>query len=359
MKFKPDWDEAQERLTALWKGRPIDRPCIGIQAPSGKKPVPPVPPVSDEMRWMDPAWNVRNALCHLESTWWGGESVPSYLLMCGWVVCLGGEPGFAPGTIWHKHMDVDFNAEPPFDFNMEDPWFVRHEEAYRALAEAAGYDDFLVGQPCILPANDLLSMLMGTENFLVALCEHPDWMKRALAKGTAAQIHAFNYLADCIKDKHRFWYGCPGWMPFWAPEPFWATQSDVSCMVSPQMYDEFILPDVEANGRRYGSLWYHLDGGDAKQHLPRLLSMPYLRVLQYTPAPCEPPNGPAHIDFYRKVQSAGKIVHIQVAKEDVEPLCRALDPSRLVLSTWCSSIAEGEALLESAKRWTASRGRGT
>jgi hypothetical protein len=44
----------------------------------------------------------------------------------------------------------------------------------------------------------------------------------------------------------------------------------------------------------YGALWYHLDGGDARQHLPRLLSLPYLRVVQYTPAPCEPPNGPGH-----------------------------------------------------------------
>ena len=29
----------------------------------------------------------------------------------------------------------------------------------------------------------------------------------------------------------------------------------------------------------------------------------YLRVIQYTTAPFEPPNGPAHLDFYRHIQN--------------------------------------------------------
>ena len=99
-------------------------------------------------------------------------------------------------------------------------------------------------------------------------------------------------------------------------------------------------------------MWFHLDGRDAIHHLPRLLSLPYLRVLQYTPTPNEPPNGPDHLDFYRKVQAAGKIVHVRVSKEDVEPMVRNLDPARLMLLTACDSVAEGETLLEAAKRWT-------
>jgi len=356
MKFKPDWEEAEERLTALWNGSPLDRPCIAVTAPSGKNVIPPPPPPSDEFRWMDPSWNVKNALFQIESTWWGGEAVPSYLLMCGWVVCLGGNPQFAPSTIWFDNMPIDFDREPPFKLDMNNHWFVQYEKAYLALVEAAGYDDFLVGQPCILPANDIISMLMGTENFLIALHEHPQWMKLALAKGTAAQLHARYYFADCIKEKHRFWYGCAGWMPFWAPDPFMATQSDVSCMISPEMFDEFILPELEAYAKRANYLWYHLDGKDARQHLPRLLSLPYLKVLQYTPSPSEPPNGPAHIPFYKEVQKANKIVHIAMPKENVEAVVKALDPGLLMISTYCKDIEEGEQLLEASKRWMNSKG---
>lgn len=63
--------------------------------------------------------------------------------------------------------------------------------------------------------------------------------------------------------------------------------------------------------------------------------------------------GPAHLDLYRKVQAAGKIVHIELCPEDVEPLVRELDPRLLMLSTRCSSIRKGEALLAAAARWMA------
>ena len=63
-------------------------------------------------------------------------------------------------------------------------------------------------------------------------------------------------------------------------------------MLSPAMFDRFVVPELDVYGEDHGALWYHLDGGDARQHLPRLLSLPYLRVVQYVPAPFEPPNGP-------------------------------------------------------------------
>jgi hypothetical protein len=75
-------------------------------------------------------------------------------------------------------------------------------------------------------------------------------------------------------------------------------------------------------------------------------------VVQYVPAPNEPPNGPGHLDLYREIQAAGRIVHIQVAQEHVEPLVKNLNPALLMLQTRCDSIAAGEALLEAAKRWT-------
>ena len=173
MRYKPDWPEARERLSALWRGQPLDRPCIAVTAPSGQAVQWPPAPQSAEQRWMDPAWNAQAALALIAGTWWGGEAVPSYLLMCGWVHCLGGTPRFADETIWFEPKAFDFEARPAFSFDPQNPWVRRHEQAHLALGQAAGKDDFLVGQPCILPACDVLSMLMGPQNFLLALVDHP------------------------------------------------------------------------------------------------------------------------------------------------------------------------------------------
>lgn len=355
MKYKPDWPEAQERLTALWKGQTPDRPCMAVTAPNGKRAPRPPRPLDPETRWLDPDWVLADARATLESTWWGGEALPSYLLMGGWVVCLGGRPRFDFNTIWHDPMTVDFSGPSPFVHDPANPWVQKHDRLYDAATTFAGFDDFSIGRPVFLPSNDLISMHLGPQSFLLALMDHPEWMRQAIIGGARDQLVARTQAHDAIRNRHRFWYGNAGWMPFWAPEPFEGCQSDVSCMLSPAMFETFILPELAIYGEAFGALWYHLDGHDARQHLPRLLSLPYLRVLQYTPAPSEPPNGPAHLSFYRQIQAAGKIVHIQLPKQNVEPLVRALDPARLMLDTSCDTPEEGRELLASAKRWMGAR----
>jgi hypothetical protein len=351
MKYKPDWQDAQRRLTALWHHEVIDRPCIAVTAPNGRPVAPPPAPTAPRQKWLDPDWVLADLIARLESTWWGGEAIPSYLLMGGWALCLGGTPRFDTQTIWFETFDVDFSRPSPFRYDDDDVWVRAHADLYQAVTAFAGKDDFMVGKPCALPANDLLSMLMGTPSFLVSLIDHSAWMREAIIAGAREQVRVRTQLRDMIRNRHDFWYGNGGWMPFWAPEPFVSTQSDVSCMLSPEMFDRFVLPELEIYAEAFGPIWYHLDGGDAQRHLPRLLSLPYLRVVQYVPAPAEPPNGPGHLDLYREIQAAGRIVHIDVSKENVEPLLRELDPALLMLQTACSDVAEGEALLEATKHW--------
>ncbi len=354
MRYKSDWPEAKARLTALWNHEMLDRPCLSVCAPNpDPAPLPPLPdPVDNEARWLDPAYRSALSKRILENTWWGGEAVPSVLMMANWVLCLGGTPRFSPHTIWFETMEVDFSQPSPFRHDPASPWTGKYQALLAAICRLAGKDDFLVGKPGGLPANDLLSMLMGTENFLYALIDQPDWMADAILTGARDQLATRMALQDVIRSQgHDYWYGNAGWMPFWAPEPFCSTQSDVSCMLSPELFDRFVLPEIDLYGHSHGALWYHLDGGDAKQHLPRLLSLPYLKVVQYVPAPFEPPNGPGHLPMYRQIQAAGKIVHIEVQRQHVETLLRELDPAKLMLHTSCPSRAEGEQLLEQSATW--------
>ena len=366
MKFKPDWPEAQARFAAMWNGEAIDRPCLAVAvANSGqtfakpgevfdKQPDRPGAPPSAEARGLDPGWGGADALDRIQNTWWGGEAIPSHLLLAGWLASLGGRPHFDHRTIWFEPFAVDFDQPHPFHHNPADPWYQRFEKVYFALAAAAGRDDFYVGAPAILPAHDLLSMHLGTENFLLALIDHPEWMRQAIEDGARELLAVRRELGRRLAAQHEFWYGNAGWMPFGPPVPYLGTQSDVSCMLSPDLFEQFVLPELELVGREYGAACYHLDGSDALQHLPRLLSLPYIRVIQYVPRPTEPPNGMAHLKMYRQIQAAGRIVHVQVPKDQIEPLCRALDPRLLLLeASWtCATIDEARQLLEAAKRWT-------
>lgn len=351
MKYKPDWEQAQERFTALWQGKCLDRPCISVTAPRASEMPWPVY-VDLEARWLGVEYVTAAIRATLAHTAYLGEAIPSYLLMGGWTVGFGSPVEFHPHTIWLEPVPVDWEHPPQFAVNWDDPWLDKYLRLNRAALEMAGWDDFLVGTPCLLPGNDLLIALLGPEEFMFALVERPAWMREAILAMAHSRVTLLNHFHDLAARVHRFPYGNSQWMPFWSPERYISTQSDVSCMLSPAMFDEFILPELDIFGAAFGAMWYHLDGWRAVQHLPTLLSRPYMKVMQFVPEPDMPPNGEAWLDLYRTIQAAGIIVHVQVSPEQVEPLVRALDPGLLCLDTWCGSQDEGEELLASAARWT-------
>lgn len=354
MKYKDDWPAARERLCALWEGRNKSRPCLSIRAPRREQvKTGPPPPTTPEQKWLDPEWVLQDMEASLANHHWVGEAIPSYLLMAGWAVCYGSRVEFNLNTIWLEPGEVDFDNPPAFELDWENPYIERYVALYQAAVEFAGKDDFLVGKPCLLPASDLLPAFMGPELFLTALLDHREWIHAALDQIARCQVEGYKRFRQMAQRTHDFWYGNPGWMPMWGPEPYHSTQSDVSCMLSPASFEEFVEPELALYSRELGPMWYHLDGGDAQQHLPCLLSRPYMRIIQYVATPNEPPNGPGQLDLYRRIQAAGKIVHVTVQKEDVEPLARELDPALLCLQTHCASLEEAEQLLADAERWTA------
>jgi hypothetical protein len=351
MRYKTNWPEAKERLTALWEGRVLDRPCISIRAPNGVKVECP-PPVSGEQKWLDPDYFIRSLRAEFATTYYGGEEIPSKLIMAGWAAnTYGAIPHFPMDTIWLEPVAVDWDSPPSLELDWNSPWLRKIEALHQAALMEAGRDAFLVGQMCLMPASDMLAFVIGTENVLLAMAEHPEWTRQALDKLTRNWIALIRHFERRAAATHEFWYGIPGWMPFWAPEPFVSTQSDISCMISPGMFAEFVLPELEMVGREFKHVWYHLDGQSAWQHLDRLLALPYLKVLQFTPMSGTAPNGPDYLDFYRRAQAAGKILHLNLPAANIEPLVKALDPARLLLETWCASVRDAEELLAAAGRW--------
>lgn len=355
MDYKSNWPETRERFTALWQGRHLGRPCITVTARNGA-PVNVPKAQSGEERWLDVDFNARLMRAVFECTYYGGEAFPCHLLMAGWTAqSYGATPRFSTQTIWFDPISPDWDRPPTFELDWESPWYRKVLALHRSTLKAAGRDRFVVGQACLMPANDILALVIGAENTLCAMMERPEWTRAAILKLTDNWVALMRHFADLARATHEFWYGNGGYMPFWAPEPYVSTQSDISCMLSPAMFDEFIVPELDVIGREFRNVWYHLDGQNAFQHLPRLLSLPYIKVVQFVPQSGTPFNGPAYLDLYRRIQASGRIVHIVVPPENVEVLCRELDPGLLCMDVRCNSTQEADALLANAERWTLRR----
>ena len=357
MDYKADWPEARERWAALWEGRFIERPCIVVRAPLPGAVASPVAPADPWQRWIDPEWVVAATRARLEATYFGGEALPAAWQQASWLLCYQAPVRLRENTIWIDPIPYDPEHPPAFSL---DPgsWGVRsYERLLRKAAEELGPKGVLLQPSGGLPPDDLLSLMIGTENFLMAIHDNREWLTATLARMGTDRMALYRRFRDMVRLHAEHWYGV-GWDIFWGPEPFLSTQSDVSCMLSPQQYEQIVLPELERCGREYGRLWYHLDGPGAICHLPLLLRQEYLSVIQWVPGAGAAPNGPAWLDLYRRVQEAGKIIHISLPPRDIEPLVRKLDPCRVCYSTRCATPAEADELLAAAKRWVAARVRG-
>ncbi len=349
---KPDWPSARERWEVFWDAQATDRPLMDVRAPSGKAVTWPAPPERWEMKYLDPDYVERQWLAMMEATWFGGDAVPSpEFLMGGYALGCDQRVKFVENTIWHPHMIDRMGGPIRWDPGPSCPWRAKLDRVIRRLLEA-GEGEFLVGMTGNVPLNDLLMLLRGTDEFLMELVEDPDLCARRLVECFPRFHEMLEHELGLLAERQSgTTMGYPG---LWHRQPFMGTQSDMSCMISPALFEKWVLTELDLLAERYAFLWYHLDGPMAIKHLPALLGRPYIRCIQYVPGSGAPPNGPAWLALYRRVQAAGRCLDLQAPAEQVEYLVRRLRPEGLLVRTFVKTPEQGEELLRNCVKWAGS-----
>ncbi len=352
LKYKPDWPQAAARLAATWERTNDDRPALDIRVRHGEAHWPAWPADNLERVYLDPQYASEHMLATLECTAFLGEAVPAGgFFMGGYALGCSDDVGFAPTTVWHPHMIRSVHDEIPWNTRPRDPWREKLDTVVlRLMAEAPG--KFLVGGAMQLPLNDLLAVLRGTQDFLLELAQDLEaWRKRLIEVWPRWYDLLKHYLGLSLGQGQGCTWGWPG---IWPPGELMPTQSDMSCMISSEMFERYVMCDLDLLGERHDFVWYHLDGWDAVRHLPALLSRSYMKAIQYVSAAGQPPNGPHFMDLYRQVQAAGRCLDLEAPWENVPFLIRRLRPQGLILRTWAPSLDAANELLAQAPGWTAS-----
>jgi hypothetical protein len=345
-----DLENVKSRWTAFWDRSATDRPCLDIVVPATVCD-PGLPEPSTHVdAWFDPAWVSQCLMQSATCKEYYGESIPSdgaRVLMTGWTHGCGSHMGFSKDTIWHQpFMDSLDDAD---QWNPStDIWRPKTDALLKHLLKTLS-DKTCITYPYQLPLNDLLSAMRGPENLLVDLALDADRCGDVIESLMPRWIENFEHFRSIIETAQDgcFW----GWPGIWSKDFVMITQSDISCMISSQAFERYVMRELDILGERYDRIWYHLDGKGAKRHLPRLLEAPYIKAIQYVPSPDEKPNGPAHIELYRSIQNAGRCLDISVPAESVEYLVRHLNPQGLVIRTYVPSRTDAEELLDNAVKW--------
>ena len=361
--WKDDWDVARRNLAAWWerKGLALCMVCPRQQ----RLDVPPPPSlegVSFEARWTDPEIRLGRAEHDLAGKRYIAEAFPFFDSQIGpgsLSTFLGAEPGFAEHTVWYEPCltDADVEADRPLRLGESSRrWLDVH---LRLVDEAVRRSQgrYVVGMPDLIENIDTLAALRGTEALLADLVERPAWAEKRIGEINEAFFQAFDLFYDRIKDERGGNAFCC--FRLWGPGKTAKVQADLSLMISPAMFRQFVVPALREQCRWLDYSMYHLDGEGALVHLDALLEIDELDAIEWTPQggygdnPLSPKGGSPHwYDLYRRIRAAGKAVQvIQVSHEQVLPLIDAVGPEGLFIMTGAPDERTAETIVRQCEQF--------
>jgi 5-methyltetrahydrofolate--homocysteine methyltransferase len=199
-----------------------------------------------------------------------------------------------------------------------------------------------VGAPDLNGPTEMLSRLRSPGKLALDFYDQPQYLKPALAEINQAW---YGYWQACTEITAPLG-GNFHWMGIWSDRPSTDLQSDFSCMMSPEMFDEYFLPFIDEQTTMVERTIYHLDGPGAVRHLDSLLGLPDLDGIQWVPGAGAKPTV-EWLPLLKKIQDAGKLVYAYCESNNVRKILSELRPEGVMLVTSCESVEEAEQLLES------------
>jgi len=355
--YKDDWDDAKERYRAWWAHEALGRCAMAAFAPRDDAPTtpPPARPATPEARWTDLDYiSALNAHEHARM-FYGGEAFPIWHL--GYpgnkslAVFLGGPIRLDFETGWHDPILTGEEIEyEPLRLDENEPHF---QFALRLLERAARESKgrSIPSTGAFGGSGDTLAALRGTQQLLVDLKERPDQVRAADRYLMELWCRVYDRFHGVIKEAAG---GSAGWFALWSPGKFYAAQNDFSYMISPKDFREIFLPSVERQTEFLDHTVYHVDGRGAFVHVDALCELPRLQALQILPGDGQP--SPLHfMPVLKKVQAAGKNLHITIPPDEVETALAELSARGLFLELWCKTESQARALLKNAEKWSRDR----
>ena len=276
------------------------------------------------------------------------------LLRCHVDALPAAAPNFAAGMIApliHDYLEMGEQTawvEKPcqwrelenIEFREDHPWW-RHMIRTVTAALDAG---FVTSTPDIGGVYDIAAAVRGTQNLLFDLIDSPQRVKQLAEQIRRLWLECFDRLYKPVAE------ACGGIVNRWG---FFAKgrhiplQCDFAAMLSPAMFEEFILPDLLATADHLDYAVYHLDGPGQIAHLDLLLSAPRIRAIQWVPGDGQPSlTDPKWFDMYKKVQAAGRGLVLGGDFEALDLFLNELDPALLQLSIGANSDREVDATKE-------------
>ena len=323
-----DWERVEKDTLAWWAGD-LNRPLIYLAVTDPITRNISEPPLFSY--WSSyplnlPAEDIINRFEPLfTATHFYGDAFPWWWLNFG--------PGIVAGFLGANVHSVSEPSEtawfsPPQSTNLENivlkydsenVWWKRVKDLTFALVERYG-GRIAVSHTDLGGNLDILASFRETQNLLFDMIDQPEDVERLTQEITKLWLRYYDELDALIRPVCK---GTSCWTPLWSPQKTYMLQSDFSYMISPAMFERFVLPDLTTCCNHPDHGFYHLDGIGQIPHLDILLSIERLRGIQWIPGDGQPPPQ-EWLPLLKRIRDGGKLCQIFVTPEGARTIVKHL-----------------------------------
>lgn len=330
MRYKENWKKTQKHFEAFWNNCYDERCNLAMTVPRSDR-VPLNKEFSVAESYIDPDCMHQMIENRCQNTLFLGEALPVLNLnfgTAGHCAYYGCQPHYTPETIWFDPI-LDEADSSLLQFSEKGKNAYRtHKNIGAALAKRS-QNAYFVSMPDNCGITDCLAEIRGTENLLTDMLENPEFVHEAMEKMIALWRETQTGFFDLLADNNQGG-STHSWMQLWDPGRHVQIQCDYSVMISPAMFEEFVLPELEATAGYFDHTTYHLDGVEQLRHLDMILSVKGITNIQWTPVDGQPKTS-ENIKALQKIQRAGKGLVLMPQLDEVRILMENLSHNGLHL----------------------------
>ena len=311
---QPNWNELKARMTGYWQREAMDRACAAIRVMK--------PGFNDfgehnyyfDTELADKMWRGR-----FENHAYIGEAFPClfpYFGTAGIAEYTGCKANRVPRTTWFEPWMEDDEPDASLITYKCPEAFQQQKDAIAKLIDLAkGEYPVSVTDNCGIM--DALAAIRGTDNLMMDMLTDPEFVEEGVQRLLPIYKQTQEELFTLTKENNDG--SVLSWMQLWAPQRMAQMQCDLSVMISPEMFNRFVMPELEELCDFLDYPVYHFDGQEQIRHLDSMLSLKKLRAIQWTTVVGQPPTS-NFIPQLQKIQKAGKNLILFPAHHEVEIL---------------------------------------
>ena len=341
IEFAPHrWDKVREDARRWWSGelkRPLIQMRLGGADPGRSEPELPGVRRTAHYDFSVPVSRIVDRWDYeLSCARYEGDAFPARFVDFGPGVIaafLGAPTGLGEDTVWFHSPDERPIADIRFDYNGENAWF-RRVTSLGAAALDRWEGNVQIGMTDLGGNLDILSTFRPGERLLLDLYDHPEEVQRLTWEAHGMWWRYFDEINRRLQPANP---GYTAWTPIYSETPYYMLQCDFCYMISPDMFDEFVKPELAATCRRLVNPFYHLDGPGQLPHLDSLLQIEELKGVQWIPGAGQP-GFEYWPQVYRRVRDAGKLIQFSGNIQTFETLVGHLGSAEGIVFMGSASI---------------------